>query len=141
LKPHTLFGDVNWQDYAIEGDVLLAGGDAEIGGRYAERNKLGFRWILTRDGRWQLNWQYTTLASGQIEQFKPSDWHHLRLEMIGDHITGFVDGKKLADVSSKSGSKAWLLLQAHTIEIYLIIFMWGLYQVNNSSDCHLAFLK
>ena len=81
LKPHTLFGDVNWQDYAIEGDVLLTGGDVEIGGRYAERNKLGFRWILTRDGRWQLNWQYTTLASGQIIEFKSSDWHHLRLEM------------------------------------------------------------
>lgn len=105
LKPHTLFGDVNWQDYAIEGDVLLAGGDAEIGGRYAERSKLGYRWILTRDGRWQLNWQYSTLASGQIENFKPSDWHHLRLEMKGNQITGFVDGKKLAIISDKSGLK------------------------------------
>jgi galactosylceramidase len=103
LKPHSLFGDLNWQDYAIECDVLLDGGDVEIGGRYAERNKLGFRWILTRDGRWQLNWQYTTLASGQIEKFKPSDWHHIRLEMKGDQITGFVDDKKLATISDKSG--------------------------------------
>ena len=103
MKPHTLFGDLNWQDYAIEGDVLLAGGDVEIGGRYADRNKLGFRWILTRDGRWQLNWQYSTLASGQIENFKPSAWHHLRLEMKGDKITGFVDDKKLATISDKSG--------------------------------------
>jgi len=105
LKPHTLFGDVNWKDYAIEGDVLLTGGDVEIGGRYAERNKLGFRWILTRDGRWQLNWQYTTLASGQIIEFKPSDWHHLRLEMKGDQITGFIDGKKLTTISDASGLK------------------------------------
>ena len=105
LKPYSLFGDLNWQDYAIEGDVLLAGGDAEIGGRYAERNKLGYRWILTRDGRWQLNWQYSTLASGQIENFKPSDWHHLRLEMKGDQITGLVDDKKLAIISEKSGLK------------------------------------
>ena len=105
LKPHTLFGDLNWQDYAIEGEVLIAGGDAEIGGRYADRDKLGFRLILTRDGRWQLNWQYTTLASGQIENFKPSAWHHLRLEMKDDKITGLVDDKKLASVSDKSGLK------------------------------------
>lgn len=104
LKPHSLFGDVNWQNYAIETSVLLAGGDVEIGGRYAEREKLGFRWILTRDGRWQLNWQYTTLAAGQIVQFNPLDWHHIRLEMKGNQITGFVDGNKLTTISSNSGS-------------------------------------
>ncbi len=105
LKPHSLFGDGNWQNYAINGDVLLAGGDVEIGGRYAERDKLGFRWILTRDGRWQLNWQYTTLASGQIEHFNPADWHHLSLQMKGDQITGLIDGKKLATVNNKAGTK------------------------------------
>jgi len=91
LKPHTLFGDLNWQDYAIEGDVLLTGGYVEIGGRYAKREKLGYRWILKSDERCQLNWQYTTLASGQIKKFKPLDWHHLLLEMKGDHITGFIE--------------------------------------------------
>ncbi|GAA4341184.1 ricin-type beta-trefoil lectin domain protein [Mucilaginibacter gynuensis] len=105
LKPHTLFGDANWQNYSIDGDVLLEGGDVEIGGRYADRNKLGLRWILTRDGRWQLNWQYTTLASGQIEDFQPSNWHHLRMEMNGDQVAGFVDGHKLAAVTIKAGSK------------------------------------
>lgn len=105
LKPHSLFGDLNWQDYAIEGDVLLKGGDVEIGGRYADRDKLGYRWILTRDGRWQLNWQYTTLASGQILNFVPSNWHHIRLEMMGTRIVGLVDGKKLATVAVQSQSK------------------------------------
>ena len=69
LKPHTLFGDANWQSCVIEADVFLAGGDVEIGGRYAHRDKLGYRWILTRDGRWQLNWQCTTLAAGQVVKF------------------------------------------------------------------------
>jgi len=105
LKPHTLIGDANWENYIIEGDVLLEGGDVEIGGRYADRNKLGFRWILTRDGRWQLNWQYTTLASGQIGEFKPADWHHLRLEMKGDQVTGLVDGHELTTVTSTAGLK------------------------------------
>jgi galactosylceramidase len=105
LKPHTLFGDGKWENYSIEGNVLLAGGDSEIGGRYSERSKLGYRWILTRDGRWQLNWQYTTLASGQIKDFTPSGWHRLRLEMNGPRISGFIDGKKLASVSDQSGLK------------------------------------
>ncbi|WP_167607698.1 hypothetical protein [Maribellus sediminis] len=112
LKPHSLFGDLNWTDYAIESDILLTGGDVEIGGRYADRNKLGFRWILTSDGRWQLNWQYTTLASGQIEKFKPADWHHLRLEMKGNQITGLIDGKKLASVTTESGMKGMAFIAA-----------------------------
>jgi hypothetical protein len=63
-KPLTLFGDPHWHDCVIEADVLLAGGDVEIGGRYADRRKLGNRWIPTREGRWQLNWQRHALASG-----------------------------------------------------------------------------
>src|SRR5208283_1023786 len=102
LKPHTLFGDPDWKDCAIEADVLLAGGDVEIGGRYADRNKLGYRWILARDGRWQLNWQYTALAAGQIENFDPAVWHHLRLTLKANQIRGAVDGKQLAIVTNKS---------------------------------------
>jgi galactosylceramidase len=105
LKPHSLFGDSNWQDYFIEGDVFIAGGDAEIGGRYADRNKLGYRLILTRDGRWQINWQYTALALGQIENFSPTCWHHLRLEMKGDQIAGIIDNKIIATITDKSGLK------------------------------------
>ena len=110
LKPHTLFGDTNWQDCAIDADVSLAGGDVEIGGRYADRAKLGYRWILTRDGRWQLNWQFTCLASGQLVDFKPAAWHHLRLEMNGDQLVGAVDGKRLATVTDRSGSKGMAFL-------------------------------
>ncbi len=110
FKPHTLFGDTQWRDREIEADVLLAGGDVEIGGRYADRAKLGYRWILTRDGRWQLNWQYTSLASGQIEAFKPAQWHHLRLTMKGNRIAGFVDGKPLAAVTDASGAMGMAFL-------------------------------
>jgi galactosylceramidase len=109
LKPFSVFGDINWQDYAIEGDVFIDGGDVEIGGRYGgrgyEKGMLGYRWILTSDGRWQLNWQHNTLASGQLELFEPNAWHHLRLEMKGTQITGFIDGKSLTAISDKSHSK------------------------------------
>jgi galactosylceramidase len=110
MKPHALFGDTNWQDCVIEADVFLAGGDVEIGGRYADREKLGYRWILTRDGRWQLNWQYTTLAAGQVVNFNPAAWHHLRLEMKGNQIIGLVDGRKLAAVTNASRAKGMAFL-------------------------------
>ena len=108
LKPHTVFGNDQWQDIAIQADVLLTGGDIEIGGRYnakaQARNRLGYRWILTRDGRWQLNWQYETLAAGQLVKFDPHSWHQMRLELNGTRITGFVDKEKLAEVTDKSCS-------------------------------------
>ena len=110
LKPHTLFGDPDWQDCRIEADVLLSGGDVEIGGRYADRDKLGYRWILTRDGRWALNWQYSQLAGGQIVNFNPTAWHHLRLELKGDALSGAVDGKELAAVADKSRAKGMAFL-------------------------------
>jgi galactosylceramidase len=94
----------------IEADVLLAGGDVEIGGRYADRDKLGYRWILTRDGRWQLNWQYASLASGQLEGFEPAKWHHLRLAMKGGRISGAVDGKPLAAVTDASRAQGMAFL-------------------------------
>jgi hypothetical protein len=101
LKPHTLFGNPAWKDYMIEADVLIAGGDVEIGGRYADRNKLGYRWILSHDGRWQLNWQSAVLASGHIEKFDPSVWHHLGLTLHGNTISGSIDGRKKAAVRHK----------------------------------------
>jgi galactosylceramidase len=110
LKPHTLFGDIGWKDYIIEADVLIAGGDVEVGGRYADREKLGYRLILAHDGRWQLNSQLTTLASGQIGKFNPAAWHHLALTFHGDQIVGAVDGNQLASVTDKSPSSGMAFL-------------------------------
>lgn len=114
LKPHTVFGGDQWQDIAIQADVLLAGGDAEIGGRYNNkakaRNRLGYRWILSRDGRWQLNWQQKTLASGQRVKFDPNKWHQLRLELNGTRITGFVDHEKLAEVTDETCDRGMAFL-------------------------------
>ena len=116
LKPHTLFGDPSWQDCVVEADVLLAGGDVEIGGRYADRDKLGYRWILTRDGRWQLNWQYTSLAAGQIVKFDPAAWHHLRLAMKGGRIAGDVDGKETGAPSRINRDAAGMAFLASTYD-------------------------
>jgi galactosylceramidase len=110
LKPHTLFGDPGWTDYSVEAQVLVTGGDVEVGGRYGDRNKLGYRWVLTRDGAWSLLDQDKLLASGAIAEFAAFRWHALRLEMQGKRLRGLVDGKVLADVENATRSKGMAVL-------------------------------
>jgi galactosylceramidase len=110
LKPHTLFGDKNWRDYAVSADVWISGGDVEIGGRYAHRDNLGYRLLLSRDGSWQLKWQLKTLASGKLENLETGRWHNLRLVMQGDRIQGFLDAKELASLEEKSGGSGMAFL-------------------------------
>lgn len=110
LKPHTLFGDKDWKDYAISADVWIAAGDVEVGGRYGHRDNLGYRLMLGRDGRWGLNWQKQTLASGKLVLFDASRWHRLNLAMVGTQIRGSVDGQELARVEDKSGPSGMAFL-------------------------------
>lgn len=110
LKPHTLFGDAKWSDIAIEVEVLITEGDVEIGGRYARRDKLGYRWILNASGQWNLNWQETNLAKGQLANFEKSNWQHLKLEMVGDQIHGWINGQKLCAVTDSSGKQGMAFL-------------------------------
>jgi galactosylceramidase len=110
LKPHTLFGDADWRDLSIQADVLLAGGDAGIGGRHADRTKLGYRLTLARDGRWTLAWQLTTLATGVLPDFNPAAWHQLRLDMQGNQISALVDGARLATVADENHAKGMAFL-------------------------------
>lgn len=104
LKPHTLFGDKDWRDYTIEADVFIEAGDVEIGGRFADRDNLGYRWMLSRQGRWQLNWLDQVLARGQLANVDPLAWHRMKLVMHGNCIAGLVDGEPLVDLQHKGGS-------------------------------------
>ena len=110
LKPHTLFGDPGWTDYAVEAAVHVAGGDVEIGGRYGNRDMLGYRWVLAHDGRWTLLDMTNTLASGTIDAFSPDGWHSLRLEMKGRTLRGFVDGKLLIEKDRAARPKGMAFL-------------------------------
>ena len=44
------------------------------------------------------------------EGFKPAAWHHLRLEMKGDRLSGAVDGKPLAVVTHGARAKGMAFL-------------------------------
>ena len=110
LKPHTLFGDPGWTDYAVEAWVLISGGDVEVGGRYGDRDRLGYRWVLGRDGSWSLLDQDKLLASGKLAGFVADAWHRLRLELQGKRLRGLVDGKALATVENTARAKGMAVL-------------------------------
>ncbi len=50
------------------------------------------------------------MAAGQIENFDPAAWHHLRLTFSADRLYGAVDGRQLAAVTAKSRSQGMAFL-------------------------------
>jgi galactosylceramidase len=82
----------------------------EIGGRYSDRDDLGYRLILASDGQWQLNWQLKTLASGKLGSFDSSTWHCLRLCMKGPNIDAIIDGVNVASLTDASGTRGMAFL-------------------------------
>jgi len=101
-KPYTVLGDRRWKDYTLSADVRIAGGDVELGGRFGDQNRLSYRWILTKQGGWKLNYQNRTLASGIVAGFDGSAWHSLKLVLHGTTIRGMIDGRRLAEVRDSS---------------------------------------
>lgn len=102
IKPYTVFGDHTWTDYSVNVDVLIAGGDVEIGGRFVDQNQLTYGIILDESGNWNLRFLHDTLATGVIKGFDKLKWHKLRLDLVGDEISVYVDGKHLCTVNEKS---------------------------------------
>ncbi len=103
-KPYSVIGNSEWSDYTISSDVFIEASDVEIGGRFMAR--LSYRFILDKTGAWSLLYQDRRLASGWIEIFDASFWHHMSLSFLGDNITATLDGKQLAKVTdntTKSG--------------------------------------
>ena len=108
--PHTLFGDTGWSDTAIEAEVLVSGGHVAIGARYADRTKLGWHLTLAHDGQWRLHWQDQERATGTLASFDAAQWHKLRLETHGTHISAHINGIQVAEATSDSASKGMAYL-------------------------------
>ena len=95
----TVFGDGAWANYALSADVKIVGGQVELGVRSGtgEMKDLAYRWILTRTGTWQLDYERTVLATGVIGNFDPTGWHRLKLVCQGTHLEGWVEGAKVTE--------------------------------------------
>ncbi|MCX6872612.1 MAG: Ig-like domain-containing protein [Verrucomicrobia bacterium] len=102
--PNTVFGDSSWTNYTLQVDVLIVGGKAGIGGRYAHSVIRGWNFAVQQNGTWSLEVPNRTngqdivrvLATGKVEGFTPGRWHHLALTLKGAEVCASLDGNELA---------------------------------------------
>lgn len=105
-NPATVLGDHSWTNYTATVDFTLDGvvRDASLD-NFAG---LGVRQVVAEgadlasysarvhaDGRWELRKLSSTVASGSVFLFEPSEWHELQLEARENVITLRLDGREL----------------------------------------------
>ncbi|GAA1214835.1 ricin-type beta-trefoil lectin domain protein [Kitasatospora nipponensis] len=111
--PYTIVGDSTWVDYTAAADTLFEQpGAAEVLGRVNQqgRNDNGlnaYHLRLSDTGTWSilksdLNWNFTTLASGTVPAPGLNSWHHLALTMQGPTLTAAIDGTTVGTVTDYS---------------------------------------
>jgi galactosylceramidase len=105
--PYTIFGDQSWRDYEVSADIYLDnGGAAGVMGRIRNVGT-GYGCVpkcyylrLSADGSCALfaptqarnEVAGTQLATATVANIAGNQWHNLKLQFVGDVITGFVDG-------------------------------------------------
>jgi galactosylceramidase len=111
--PSVALGDIRWSDYEVTADSLLEGeGTAALWARvefFRDHGMAGYYLRYDHQGKWELgaannrhmgNRLYTekTLASGQLDNFKPEAWHKLTIRAEGNQLRASIDGKQIAEV-------------------------------------------
>lgn len=102
IKPHTLVGDVNWKNFSCSVDVYIENGNVEFGGRVQGSYLHGYRFMIEKNGNWQLIYDKGILANGTVENFDGSIWHKLKLTFRDKDIEAFVDGNSTTKITHKS---------------------------------------
>ena len=115
----TILGDMHWKDYEVLCDVLMPNGEGWTGlmGRISKScqgsfggTPTGYLLRVNADGSGGL---YSTksvdykkknllgkqLATFTVPGFNAKAWHRLRLRLVGDALTGFVDGVQVAQAA------------------------------------------
>ncbi len=100
-EPTTNFGDDRWYNYSVSADVLTDDENsyAGVGARYilADSGMSGYTLLLYDSGKWTLGEGKKPVESGNIEGFDPTVWHNLKLSVLYNTVTVFIDGEKAAE--------------------------------------------
>lgn len=106
-KPVTVFGDMAWTNYDFRAKVFVNAGNVEMCARIGEvTKKRGYRFILSKNGGWQLMADASQLRSGTASGFNGSAWHTVKLSVSGSTIAVSLDGAQLvslADATRRAG--------------------------------------
>lgn len=118
IKPNTLIGDVNWENYTCSVDVFIEGGNVELGGRVKGSYLKGYRFQVAKNGRWKLIFNKQVLKEGIIENFDGNQWHNLQLKFQNKNIEAFVDGDSLVNVTHKQTSGYTMLACSYNENLF-----------------------
>lgn len=103
-KPLTSLGDDTWRDYMVSADVLLDKDEsrktyAGICGRYntvPNTANNGYWLRIYSNGQWKLISNQGTLASGKDKSIARGKFVNLRLKLLTNTVTAYINGKQVA---------------------------------------------
>ncbi|MEC3992179.1 ricin-type beta-trefoil lectin domain protein [Actinacidiphila sp. DG2A-62] len=114
--PYTIGGSLNWTDYTVAADTLIARpgavqllaragsqhsfGPAGINDYYLQADDTG-AWSIVRNNT---SHTLTTLASGHVTALGTGTWHHLALTVDGSTLTAAIDGVTVGSASDSTYS-------------------------------------
>ena len=101
--PYTYMGDASWANYTVQTDAMFAQpGTVELLGRLGQqgRNDNGldaYHLRVSDTGAWSIlrsdiNWNFTTLASGTVASLGTNKWHTIAFKMQGSTLSAIIDG-------------------------------------------------
>ncbi|MEO7426465.1 MAG: hypothetical protein ABI036_14855, partial [Fibrobacteria bacterium] len=99
-KPVTAFGDMAWTNYDFRARVFVDAGNVEMCARLGEvSKKRGYRFILSKNGGWQLMADTSQLRAGTASGFNGSAWHAVKISVSGTTIAVSLDGAQLVSLT------------------------------------------
>lgn len=108
---YIMAGSPAWTDYTVQAQVRpgadnASGTVANLMGRYLDANN-HYSIILKNNSEWWLGvksaGQWSTIANGTFN-YNPTNWYTLTLSLVGDHITGSINGHVVGSGSDSTFS-------------------------------------
>ncbi len=121
-------GSVLWTDYALQAQIkpgTTALGTANVlAARYTDDNN-SYALILKDGSTWyfgkKVGGVWTTLANGSFS-YNTSSWYQLEVDVVGNKLTGLINGTKVASVTDSTFSAgAFAVMSRSTIEVDNVI--------------------
>ncbi|WP_288956394.1 hypothetical protein [uncultured Polaribacter sp.] len=109
IKPNTLVGDVNWENYTCKVDVFIDEGNVELGGHVKGSYLKGYRFQVAKNGNWKLIFDKKVLKEGVIYNFDGNQWHALKLTFQNKEIEAFIDEVSVVKLPHKK-TKGYVML-------------------------------
>ncbi|CAN7716774.1 S-layer homology domain-containing protein [Paenibacillus sp. LjRoot153] len=112
---YTVLGDERWANYETSIDFKMDLDGTHTGENYValglrhtlngttSDSESGYKFRVYADGTWRLIRFTATVASGSMDNFDASAWHHISIKAAEKFITATIDGKILTSYTDNAG--------------------------------------